>query len=576
MKDRPQCIAKLFPSFRHGKSVVDYYISHMVFPKEMKEFPHKLSASGWDIGKYLLQPENGVQLMAPVSANNTISDVDYLLSCVMQLCPPVQVILDVEAQIIELDNLEMAKAWLKLHDDSKQAVVFIDMNDEICVVDRSDRVDLLRASSFQSRLDACLVFLDEAHTHGIDLVLLLENRVAVTLGPRLTQDRLVQASKRMRKLGKGQTVVFCVSKEMQTKVLDTARKTDASTITVADILEWSMHETSDDLRRNMPLWAVQAGPKIFAMSDEPVVQQIAARCKEFNITQFKSSALQEEQERELSPEMEQERQIQRAPPAKACPHKLHPDVKNFALTSKVVSSSQGYHPAFSTLRGMSTATAFNPSDLAGEEAFLTTTDFAETVLKGPETFVSDTFLRSVQWILTAHDPDSKTIKTVMILSPYEANSLIRSMEQSEFMTLHLYRARVNSGYAALDSLDFHTIPVRKPALQLPRRLAAHLNLFAGQLYFSSYNDYLETCKVLGLLPRFLSEEMERQGWKVDAAGFILADDRGRVGGESGLTKSPVGFLKGLFTARRNVDGFGKSHVGKLLEGHVLQKADFEA
>jgi hypothetical protein len=386
LKDRPICVSKVFPSLRNGKSVIDYYISHIVFPKEMKEFPHKLSASGWDIGKarehlttgfsgtidsrhvlpldvaylelpdqkhtnalvmeHLLQPENGIHLMDPTSVGQSISEADRLLSCVMQLNPPVQVILDVGAQVLELDNLEMAKAWLKLHDNSKEAVVFVDRNDEICVVDREDRVGLLRASSYQSRPDTCLVFLDEAHTRGIDLVLPIDYRAAVTLGPRLTKDRLVQACMRMRKLGKGQTVVFCVSQEIQTKILEASRKTDASTITVADILEWSMHETLDDLHRNMPLWAVQGErfvrqekiwnaakkqgltkedaeklleteaqsledryrprlnpgeAKVFAMSEDPIVQQVATRCEAFNITQFKASALQEEQERELSP-----------------------------------------------------------------------------------------------------------------------------------------------------------------------------------------------------------------------------------------------------------------------------------
>lgn len=387
-KDRLQCINKVFPALKYGKRVVDYYIAHLVFPKEMKEFPHKLSASGWDIGKarerlttgfsgtidsrhllplevtylelpdqkhtnalvmeHLLQPENGVQIMDSTPANHSVSDADHLLSCVMQLNPPVQVVLDVGAQILELDNLELAKAWLKSHDNSKEAVVFIDQNDEICVVDREGRVDLLLASTYQSRLDACLVFLDEAHTRGIDLVLPIDYRAAVTLGPRLTKDRLVQACMRLRKLGKGQTVVFCVSQEIQDKIFEAAQITSDSAITVADILEWSMRETLDDLRRNMPLWAVQGerfvrqekiwgaankrdgkmnkgyaeklleneaqsledrycpclssdGPKIFALSDDPTVQQIATRCKGFDITQFKASALQEEQERELSP-----------------------------------------------------------------------------------------------------------------------------------------------------------------------------------------------------------------------------------------------------------------------------------
>ncbi|KAF2437256.1 hypothetical protein P171DRAFT_459255 [Karstenula rhodostoma CBS 690.94] len=629
MKDQPHYISKVFPALRSAKSVINYYVSHIIFPKEIKEFPNKLSASSWDIGKsqeqlttgfsgtinsrhvlpldvaylelpdqkhtnalvieYLLQPENRVHLIVPTSVDQSVSDADRLLSCVMQLHPPVQ---------------------LKFHNNSKEAVVFIDRNDEICVVDREGRVDLLLASSYQSRLNTCLVFLDEAHTRGIDLVLPLEYRAVVTLGPRLTKDRLVQAYIRMRKLGKSQTVIFCVSQEIQTKILKASQKTNASTITVADILEWSMHETLDDLRRNMPLWASATkkqdgqsqltkddakklletkaqslkdqyqphlsldGPKIFAISEDPVVQQIATRCEAFNITQFKASALQEEQERELSPEMEQERQIQRAPSAKPRQHELHQDVQNFALTGKVVSSSRGYGPAFSTLLNMSTATIFNPSNLSCAKTLLATTDFAETVVKDSKTFVSDAFLRSVQWVLTSHDSNSN-INAAMIISPYEANRLVRSMEKSKVTTLHLYRARINSGYPSLDALSFYTTPDRQPALHFPRHLAGQLNLFAGQLYFKSHDDYLETCRFLGLFPQSLSEELEKQGWKVDAAGFILSDDRARVGGESGLTKSPISFLRSLFTARRNGHGLGKSHIGKLLEGHVFLKEDFD-
>jgi hypothetical protein len=206
---------------------------------------------------------------------------------------------------------------------------------------------------------------------------------------------------------------------------------------------------------------------------------------------------------------------------------------------------------------------------------MATTDFAKTVVKDSDNFVSDAFLRSVQWILSSHDSKSNNIKVVMIISPYEANHLVRSMESSKVTTLHLYRARANSGYPPLDALSFYTTPERQSTLHLPRHLAAQLNLFAGQLYFNSHADYMETCKFLGLLSQSLSAELEKQGWKVDATGFILSDDQGRTGGDSGLKKSPVGFLKTLFTARRNGHGFGKSHVGKLLEGHVFQKEDFD-
>jgi hypothetical protein len=98
---------------------------------------------------HLLQPENGVHLMAPNSAEPSLSDAVRLLSCAMQLRPPAQVILDVGAQILELNNLEVAKTWLTIHGSSKEAFVFVDRNDEICVVDREGCVDHLLASSYQ-------------------------------------------------------------------------------------------------------------------------------------------------------------------------------------------------------------------------------------------------------------------------------------------------------------------------------------------------------------------------------------------------------------------------------------------
>ena len=59
IKDHFQCIDQVFPSLRYSKGAIDYFLSHMVFAKEMKEFPHKISASGWDIGQIKNFPTTG-------------------------------------------------------------------------------------------------------------------------------------------------------------------------------------------------------------------------------------------------------------------------------------------------------------------------------------------------------------------------------------------------------------------------------------------------------------------------------------------------------------------------------------
>jgi hypothetical protein len=233
LKDEIQCIEQVFPSLRYAKAAVDYFLAHIVFPKEVKEFPHKLSASGWDIGQiktlpttgfsgtndsrkvlplsvrhlelqeqkhtnalvleYLLQPENSVVLM-PSRKEAFSSDAELLMAMVTNMDPAVQVILDVGAQILELSNLMVASKWLKMIPDydNTQAAVFFDDSHELCVLDRRGRVEPWQTSPFAKQPDVCLIFLDEAHTRGTDLKLPIHYRAAVTLGPSLTKDRLVQ------------------------------------------------------------------------------------------------------------------------------------------------------------------------------------------------------------------------------------------------------------------------------------------------------------------------------------------------------------------------------------------------
>lgn len=235
LDDHTQCSNDIFPSLRWAKSVIDYYLAYLVFPKEMKEFPHKLSASGWDIAEvkkhvttgfsgtndsrivlplsieqldldeqrhtnalvleHLLQPENqAAPMLTPRKEGE--GDAERLISMVVGMEKKVRVIIDVGAQILELGNREVAEKWLEQlpDDDETQAVVFFDDDDNICALDRNGKVEFLHASRFAARLDVCLIFLDEAHTRGTDLKLPQDYRAAVTLGANLTKDRLVQGT----------------------------------------------------------------------------------------------------------------------------------------------------------------------------------------------------------------------------------------------------------------------------------------------------------------------------------------------------------------------------------------------
>ncbi|KAI4599655.1 hypothetical protein KJ359_001752 [Pestalotiopsis sp. 9143b] len=172
LRDRIQCSTTVFPHLRYSKGAVDYFMSHIIFAKEMKEFPHKLSASGWDLCKVKSHSVTGF------SGTN---DSRYTLP----------------ASIRQLDLPQ------------------------------------------------------QTHTNALVLDYL-------SLGQNVTKDRLVQACMRMRMLGHGQSVVFCIPNEIKNNIMQQQPVSIGSDITVTHVLTWAIRETHFDTKKSAPLWATQA------------------------------------------------------------------------------------------------------------------------------------------------------------------------------------------------------------------------------------------------------------------------------------------------------------------------------
>ncbi|OBT59878.1 hypothetical protein VE03_10484 [Pseudogymnoascus sp. 23342-1-I1] len=145
---------------------------------------------------------------------------------------------------------------------------------------------------------------------------------------------------------------------------------------------------------------------------------IRAKCQEFDIVSFDSATLQEEQERELSPENEREQQVELPPALSPCQHRVHQDVQRLVTHGVLDLTSDAFQPAFLTLRH---TTAFKSCETtAWPDDLLVTTDFAQTVhTQALRDGVIDSFLRPVQWVLTRKNGDGAKTKAVVI-SPHEA------------------------------------------------------------------------------------------------------------------------------------------------------------
>lgn len=412
----------------------------------------------------------------------------------------------------------------------------------------------------------------------------------------------------MRKLGKGQSVVFCLSDEVKSKILALRGKERKFPLDVSDVLLWAISETWIDTRRSIPLWAVQgarferqrelwqayhqenfldltpgeaqeflepecqtleqryrpghqARPAFDNPSEgHPNLKMIWERCRRFeDLDAF--SSLQEEQERELAPEVESERQVQRPPSATPEPHHIHPHIASFVNTGILEKSSPAYKPAFQTLRNTSAADFLDVSEFPS--SLLASKDFYTTIQIHPGSgFIANSFQRPVRWILISRNRDT------MIISPYEANRLMPDIRKSRAVTLHLYAPRQRQRFPSLDKLTLYTVPEDVGKDGLADTIRIQLNLFSGQLYLESYSEYQNLCKFLGV-----ASVKTPAGLIVAADGFIKP---GSGGTKKVFSQSPLKFLEILMSQiRKDSQRIERAHIGKIVNGRLLFPEDFQ-
>lgn len=284
-----------------------------------------------------------------------------------------------------------------------------------------------------------------------------------------------------------------------------------------------------------------------------------SRCEEFGLETLRTCSLQEEQERELAPETQHERQVEKVPALKPDTHSVNRLLQEWIAYGSFPESSTAFRtvmkPAFQSLNKTSAAVHFDVKEFP--ETVWVSMDFAHTVKGafGGKNY-SDSYQRPVQWVLVGKNEDGAS--RMVVISPFEAQHFLPLIEESEHVALHLYAPRVNLGFQPLDDLQLYSVG-KKVVEEIPRDIITFLNLFAGQLYLSSYDDYKLVCDLLCL------------------AWDRLDDDA--VGGsrsQCGFTKSPATFLKELSEkVRQDCGTIDKTDIARVIEGVRLGEGDFE-
>ncbi|KAJ5088725.1 hypothetical protein N7456_012341 [Penicillium angulare] len=644
--------SKVFPILRYQKDVLDFYLTNFVFAKGAKEFPRKLSTSAWDLPSrsslrpttgfsgtndnrfllprniqqkdlrhlhhtnalvlsHLLQQENRKCVIAEGPSGRQL-ETGQLLDLVLSQCKA-RVLIDVGAHIIESHNRSVAELWLSRApvEDGILAAIFFNDEDEVIVVDRIGRLEPLASSSFKQRMESCLIFLDQHHSRGVDLKFAVGTRAAITLGPRLMKDKLVQACNRLRGLGTCHSVTFVITPEVKHSMTTLLGSPANGVFDSSDVLKWSMIQTCLVLDSLQPLWGHQGleyyrrielwdslisqdrpcrdtvlriqepeartleqlyVPKTVTEhhmaydTENSKVKELVELIKAMGEKASQESYLHEEQEREVACEVEREQQVHRPPSYSAQKCTLHEDVVHFVRygTFRDGKPSTAFKRAFSTLQATSVRKTTFPHDL-GARLFVTA-DYDKTVIL-PSGGTMDQFMKPVHWILSSVHTDD-----LIILSQFEASQVLASVKVSKNATLHVYAPRLTKTMQSFRNLDFFSVGAQC-AKPIPHEQARDFELFAGSLYFSSFEEYKDFQFFLGLPTDCLEDIAESD---ISRDGYVSESARVAMGWPAcPFSVNPLPFLRTLIYIRMKGQGCKQTHMGSIIETNLLTSEAFE-
>jgi len=173
------------------------------------------------------------------------------------------------------------------------------------------------------------------------------------------------------------------------------------------------------------------------------------------------------------------------------------------------------------------------------------------------------YLRPVNWVVSSgYGNDSVAI----VISPYEANELLSDIRKSDKVRLHIYAPRVTASMRTFSDLTFHTIPESAPIVWTsPAHIRTTLNLFAGQLYFDSKEEYNRICVLFAL------SMAHPDAKEIEVDGFVHPSYR--TGEYSPLAASVITTFKKLTGLRRKGMGYDKTHLGRVLDARPLSESE---
>ncbi|OMJ86951.1 hypothetical protein SteCoe_11424 [Stentor coeruleus] len=313
----------LYPVMRKHPLVINFWLNMFLYPKELKQFQGKFSRSSWDISKKKknlttgFSGTNETKMLLPLnikydgieelmSTNGSLINClllkenngyecfnkdfngEMILKKITEHESKINLILDVGALMIDLNNEEVALKWLKMREDMEAAIFFTRNHDLMCINRKGIAIDF-ELSTYRRHLDKCLIYLDDSHTRGTDLKMPIGTIGAVTLGKGVTKDRLIQACMRLRMLGKGHSVFFYSSDEVHHQICKIFPEVPENALGSLHVLQWAIENSSKFAENALLYWAMQG----ISFMKRQLIYKSFKRIRNYIFYNEKSTELQE-------------------------------------------------------------------------------------------------------------------------------------------------------------------------------------------------------------------------------------------------------------------------------------------
>ncbi|CAI5746922.1 unnamed protein product [Peronospora destructor] len=279
--------------YKFCMEAINFYLNTCVFPNDTQQYPQHLSRTAWNVAagennigfsgtndNHRLLPlsvtqyepnepsllgTNGKMIdkilqmthsYEVITTNPSRAPIPWQSVLRFALDKKAQALIDTGALLAGVSNNGAANFLLGQPDFDFAGVTYFDCEQLNCWMisekARQIKVPLKKASMLEKET---FVIFDEARSRGSDMKLLPDAVAVLTLGPKLTKDKLMQGAGRMRQLGCNQTLWIASFDEVAQNILQTSGQRNLARVSAIDVLNWVMDNTKAEAVRGLLEWA---------------------------------------------------------------------------------------------------------------------------------------------------------------------------------------------------------------------------------------------------------------------------------------------------------------------------------